>query len=1038
MHLNSRAYRLSRAVLLAVLLGAVPSLAAAPAAVVPDLAIRRLTTVAGAEPVRLTRDPTDGALYYLRRNGEIHRLNINPGVDTSTSTLVYSSAHHGLSATLGFTIGPDGTFYLVGNQDVVANVSTRALFRKGTPSGGGHVWSSMAETVAYARSRTAFDHYFTSLQVTSDGLHLLASSGSRTDHGEIQTNGGAFPGVREQALTAVILKLPVSASGLVLENDRDWLVAGGYLFCEGVRNNFDLAYGPSGRLFGTENGPDRDMSEELNWYREGHHYGFPWRLGGTDNPQQFPGYDPAADRLLDYRFTAVRNGFFHNDPTFPAPPGPFTEPILNLGPDADQYREPVKGAVLDASARGEAVATLTAHRSPLGLVFDNAAAIGAPYTGDGFVLSWTGGDPWGNGVAGPFLDASGDLLHVRLEPLPDDSNYTARITRVVEGFANPIDAEIVGRRIYVLEYGSPRGIYEITFPENSPRILIQPPVIAVPEGGTSAVQVALSAPPGGPVTVSVAHAGGDADLSVAGGGTLHFTDANWDTSQTLTLAAAADTDAESGRATFTASAAGYQPASLFADEVDAQAPPAPWNTQDIGAVSLAGSATHAAGTFTLQGAGTGVAGTADEFRGVFRPLHGDGEIRARIVSLDNTGTDARAGVMLRESRLPGSRHAFSAVQANGSVRFRRRNTNNGSTANTTVTTVTFPHWVRLVRAGNTWSAYRSADGSDWTLTGSATFDMARTVYAGLVAADDNDAELTTAVFDNVTVAEVNTPPTLAGPGEQISPHSTPLGPLAVTVGDIETAPAALVLSATSDNPALIPDANLVLGGAGAARTITLHPLPGLGGVAHITLAVSDGTASTSQSFMVTVVGPALPPGWSSLDIGVTPAGSAEESGGVFTVSGGGTLWGTADGLRFVHQPLSGDGEIIARVTSHGASPPWARAGVMIRETLLPNSRHAFMTVSAGFGFAFQRRTATGGASFSDSGGPLHPAPDNWVRLTRQGNTVRGWKSADGVDWTLVRVINLGMASEAHIGLAVTSYASPDLNTATFDNVLVVP
>ncbi|HMO65793.1 MAG TPA: PQQ-dependent sugar dehydrogenase, partial [Verrucomicrobiota bacterium] len=452
----------------------------APLPVVPDLQIRRLTTVSGTEPVRIVRDPTDGALYYLRRNGEIYRLTLNPGVDTSTSTLVYSATHHGLSATLGFTIGPDGTFYLVGNLDVVANISTRAVFKKGAPSGGGHTWSTMAETVPYARSRTAFDHYFTSLQVTADGLHLLASSGSRTDHGEIQTNSGTFPGLREEALTAVILRLPVSASALVLQNDRAWLLANDHLFCEGVRNNFDLAYGPAGRLFGTENGPDRDMSEELNWYREGHHYGFPWRIGGTDNPQQFPGYDPAADRLLDYRFIAVQSGYFHNDPTFPAVPGPLTEPILNLGPDADQYREPLKGAVLDASDRGEAIATLTAHRSPLGIVFDNAAAMGAPYTGDGFVLSWTGGDPWGNGVAGPFLDASGDLLHVVLEPLPDDSNYQARITRVVEGFANPIDSEIVGRRIYVLEYGSPRGIYEVTFPENSPRILVSPAVLPVP------------------------------------------------------------------------------------------------------------------------------------------------------------------------------------------------------------------------------------------------------------------------------------------------------------------------------------------------------------------------------------------------------------------------------------------------------------------------------------------------------------------------------------------------------------------------------
>ena len=75
------------------------------------------------------------------------------------------------------------------------------------------------------------------------------------------------------------------------------------------------------------------MAEELNWLRPGQHYGFPWRIGGTDNPQQFPNYDPSTDRLLDPRFVAVQNGYYHNDPTFPPPPANLAEPVINLGPD---------------------------------------------------------------------------------------------------------------------------------------------------------------------------------------------------------------------------------------------------------------------------------------------------------------------------------------------------------------------------------------------------------------------------------------------------------------------------------------------------------------------------------------------------------------------------------------------------------------------------------------------------------------------------------------------------------------------------------
>ena len=92
------------------------------------------------------------------------------------------------------------------------------------------------------------------------------------------------------------------------------------LYAEGVRNSFDLAFAGNGDLFATENSADRDNPEELNWIREGHHFGFPWRMGNLDNPQQFPAYDPSADLLLPSSFNAVRNGFYRNDPDYLSEP----------------------------------------------------------------------------------------------------------------------------------------------------------------------------------------------------------------------------------------------------------------------------------------------------------------------------------------------------------------------------------------------------------------------------------------------------------------------------------------------------------------------------------------------------------------------------------------------------------------------------------------------------------------------------------------------------------------------------------------------
>src|SRR5204863_5121476 len=108
--------------------------------------------------------------------------------------------------------------------------------------------------------------------------------------------------------TAVLLRLPIASSGLVLPNDREQLRAAGYVYSEGLRNTFDLAYSPNGDLFGTENGPDRDMPEEINWLREGLHYGYPWKMGNDDNPQQFSNYNASQDKLLNPSYTAVKQG----------------------------------------------------------------------------------------------------------------------------------------------------------------------------------------------------------------------------------------------------------------------------------------------------------------------------------------------------------------------------------------------------------------------------------------------------------------------------------------------------------------------------------------------------------------------------------------------------------------------------------------------------------------------------------------------------------------------------------------------------------
>ena len=102
-----------------------------------------------------------------------------------------------------------------------------------------------------------------------------------------------------------------------------------------------------------------------------------------------------------------------------------------------------------------------------------------------------------------------------------------------------------------------------------------------------------------------------------------------------------------------------------------------------------------------------------------------------------------------------------------------------------------------------------------------------------------------------TPAGQNQPPTISDIPNQSSDGS-PVGPLAFTVADTETAVTNLVLSVASSDTALVPLANILLSGSGANRTLTVTPVTNLSGTATITVTVSDGELSGNDTFLLTV------------------------------------------------------------------------------------------------------------------------------------------------------------------------------------------
>lgn len=184
--------------------------------------------------------------------------------------------------------------------------------------------------------------------------------------------------------------------------------------------------------------------------------------------------------------------------------------------------------------------------------------------------------------------------------------------------------------------------------------------------------------------------------------------------------------------------------------------PSPWVTADVGNVAEDGTASYASGTFTLEGSGSDIWGTADEFRYVYQPVSGDVTITAQVLSIENTNPWAKAGVMIREDLTTGSQHAMTIIASTAGASFQRRVNTNGSSSHTTTGGISDPYWVRLVRSGDTFTSYRSADGSTWTLQGSQTISMDTDVYVGLVTTSHNDGTLCTATFSDVTVEEPTT------------------------------------------------------------------------------------------------------------------------------------------------------------------------------------------------------------------------------------------------------------------------------------------
>jgi hypothetical protein len=172
----------------------------------------------------------------------------------------------------------------------------------------------------------------------------------------------------------------------------------------------------------------------------------------------------------------------------------------------------------------------------------------------------------------------------------------------------------------------------------------------------------------------------------------------------------------------------------------------------------------------------------------------------------------------------------------------------------------------------------------------------------------------------------------------------------------------------------------------------------------------------------------------------------EDPAGTYTMSASGLdIWDLTDQFRYAYKRLSGNGSIIARVASVENTNEWAKAGVMIRESLDDYSVHCLMCVTPAGRTAFQNRPLIGGESFTASSDANNVTTPVWVKIVRQVHQFSGYYSTDGVNWIQQQTTSTGddvspnpqfiaMPTDVYIGLAHTSHNINLIGLSVFSDV----
>lgn len=495
--------------------------------------------------------------------------------------------------------------------------------------------------------------------------------------------------------------------------------------------------------------------------------------------------------------------------------------------------------------------------------------------------------------------------------------------------------------------------------------------------------------------------------------------------------------------------------------------PAPYTGINIGTfitTAVPGSRYYSTGPFANSLAtcsnGIDIYTPPDDLRFVYQTMSNDGEISGRLVDLNRAEDTGKVGVMVRESLDDDAKYIFIgtdgvytndpwAANARFTYRAQWRTTTGENSENADVSSTfpvnELPRWFKISRVLNTFSTFLSADGLNWTLANSQTIPMPATVYAGYsVTSIDGvlPVPMNCAQFDGLAFAENPLPPIFPTAVLTATPTSG-------------TAPLIVQLDGTGSSSAgTIPGIKGYLWNFGDGMTSTeatvIHVYPTAGSYnVNLTVTNYDNLTATADAAITVSAGVptgTLPTPWVSQDL-LTLLGRPGSSNlatfgtnNVLASCGSGLdIQGTDDQFRFDYYPLTGNGEIKARMLSMTA-PTGAfgnKGGIMIREAATRDAKYVALlqnkqTNPNDSALRYQNRPTTGAETVNDYvEGYSEP---KWMKIVRTGDTFVSYTATTGLDWTPVATITIAMSQTVLAGFAITSIDNNAVSCAVFDNI----